>query len=104
MNGRELLIGVSGGIAAYKTAGLVSRLVQSGAGVSVVMTCSATRLVGPKTFEALTGRPVAWRPFGHGADELVINLIGYTLKILGLLGCHLAVRRPHVLELAALDH
>lgn len=67
MNARELLIGVSGGIAAYKTAALVSRLVQSGAGVSVVMTPSATRLVGPKTFEALTGRPVALRVFGHGA-------------------------------------
>jgi phosphopantothenoylcysteine decarboxylase len=67
MKGRELLIGVSGGIAAYKTAALVSQLVQAGAGVSVVMTRSATRLVGPKTFEALTGRPVGLRVFGHGA-------------------------------------
>lgn len=58
MNGRELVIGVTGGIAAYKTAALVSRLVQAGAGVSVVMTDAATRLVGPKTFEALSGRPV----------------------------------------------
>lgn len=67
MNGRELLIGVTGGIAAYKTAAVVSRLVQAGAGVSVVMTRSATRLVGPKTFEALTGRPVATGTFGRGA-------------------------------------
>ncbi len=67
MKDRELLIGVSGGIAAYKTAVLVSRLVQAGAGVTVVMTRSATRLVGPKTFEALTGRPVAARTFGRGA-------------------------------------
>ncbi|MBN1587921.1 MAG: phosphopantothenoylcysteine decarboxylase [Pirellulales bacterium] len=66
MNGRELLIGVTGGIAAYKTASLVSRLVQAGAGVSVVMTRSATQLVGPKTFEALTGRPVAVEMFGPG--------------------------------------
>ena len=58
MQGREILIGVSGGIAAFKTAALVSRLVQAGTGVSVVMTRAATRLVGPKTFEALTGRPV----------------------------------------------
>ena len=58
MNGRELIIGVTGGIAAYKTAALVSRVVQAGAGVSVVMTASAMQLVGPKTFEALTGRPV----------------------------------------------
>jgi len=67
MNGRELLIGVTGGIAAYKTAAIVSRLVQSGAGVSVVMTRSATRLVGPATFEALSGRPVRTRTFGRGA-------------------------------------
>ncbi len=67
VNGHELLIGVTGGIAAYKTAALVSRLVQAGAGVSVVMTRSATRLVGPKTFEALSGRPVRTRTFGPGA-------------------------------------
>ncbi len=67
MTGRELLIGVTGGIAAYKTAALVSQLVQAGAGVTVVMTRSATRLVGPKTFEALTGRPVELHVFGRGA-------------------------------------
>ncbi len=67
MNGRELVIGVTGGIAAYKTAALVSRLVQAGAGVSVVMTESATRLVGPKTFEALSGRPVRTDMWGLGA-------------------------------------
>lgn len=67
MNGRELLIGVTGGIAAFKTAALVSRLVQAGAGVSVVMTRSATELVGPRTFEALTGRPVGIEMFGPGS-------------------------------------
>lgn len=58
MNGRELVIGVTGGIAAYKTATLVSRLAQAGAGVSVVMTHSARKFVGRSTFAALTGRPV----------------------------------------------
>jgi phosphopantothenoylcysteine decarboxylase len=67
MNGREILIGVTGGIAAYKTAALVSKLVQAGASVSVIMTKSATQLVGPKTFEALTGRPVGVKVFGRGA-------------------------------------
>lgn len=67
MNGRELIVGVTGGIAAFKTAGLVSRLVQAGAGVSVVMTDAATRLVAPKTFEALSGRPVGIDTFGPGA-------------------------------------
>jgi phosphopantothenoylcysteine decarboxylase/phosphopantothenate--cysteine ligase len=67
MNGREILLGVTGGIAAYKTAALASKLVQAGAGVSVVMTQNATQLVGPKTFEALTGRPVGLTVFGEGA-------------------------------------
>lgn len=67
MNGRELLLGVTGGIAAYKAAVLTSRLVQAGAKVTVVMTRSATQLVAPKTFEALTGRPVATEVFGPGA-------------------------------------
>jgi len=60
---REIIVGVTGGIAAYKTAGLVSDLVQSGLGVTVVMTASAKRFVGPATYRALTGRSVASRRF-----------------------------------------
>ena len=63
MRERELIIGVSGGIAAYKTAVLVSQAVQAGAGVQVVMTRSAEKFIGPATFQALTGRPVARRLF-----------------------------------------
>jgi len=63
LQGREILLGVTGGIAAYKTADLASKLVQAGAGVSVVMTRSARKFVGPLTFEALTSRPVYTRPF-----------------------------------------
>jgi phosphopantothenoylcysteine decarboxylase/phosphopantothenate--cysteine ligase len=63
MNGRELVVGVTGGIAAYKTAALVSQLVQSGAGVRVVMTRAAHKFIGAATFEALTGRPVARTAF-----------------------------------------
>lgn len=58
MNNREILLGVTGGIAAYKTADLCSKLVQAGARVSVVMTKSAEEFIGATTFEALTGRPV----------------------------------------------
>lgn len=68
MNGRELVVGVTGGIAAYKTAVLVSRLAQAGAGVTVVMTASALRFVGPTTFAALTGRPVRTEQFAS-ADQ-----------------------------------
>lgn len=65
LRGRELVIGVTGGIAAYKTAALVSRLVQEGAGVQVVMTAAARRFVGEATFEALTGRRALGEMFGQ---------------------------------------
>ncbi len=63
MKGRELVVGVCGGIAAFKTAALVSQLVQAGAGVTVVMTGRARKFVGHATFEALTGRNVVTRVF-----------------------------------------
>ena len=56
--GREVLLGVSGGIAAYKSADLASKLVQAGAQVSVILTSAAENFIGATTFEALTGRPV----------------------------------------------
>lgn len=59
----ELIIGVSGGIAAYKSAALVSSLVQNGYRVTVVMTRAARRFVGPATFRALSGRPVVTDSF-----------------------------------------
>jgi phosphopantothenoylcysteine decarboxylase/phosphopantothenate--cysteine ligase len=68
LGGYEVLVAVCGGISAYKTAALVSRLVQRGAGVSVAMTRAARRFVGPLTFESLTARPVftsLWQPSEH---------------------------------------
>jgi phosphopantothenoylcysteine decarboxylase/phosphopantothenate--cysteine ligase len=65
LHARRILVGVSGGIAAYKTAQLVSRLVQGGAEVTVAMTEAATRFVGPLTFQALSGRPVYTSPWEH---------------------------------------
>jgi phosphopantothenoylcysteine decarboxylase/phosphopantothenate--cysteine ligase len=56
--GRHILLGVSGGIAAYKSAVLARLLVGAGAEIQVVMTPAATRFVGPDTFAALTRRPV----------------------------------------------
>ncbi len=70
MTDRELLIGVTGGIAAYKTAALVSQLVQDGAKVTVVMTAAAERFIGRATFAALTGRPVATQIFDESAHPL----------------------------------
>ncbi len=58
LTGRRILLGVTGGIAAYKVCTLASHLTQAGAQVDVVMTEAATRFVAPLTFQALTGRPV----------------------------------------------
>ncbi|MBP8812244.1 MAG: bifunctional phosphopantothenoylcysteine decarboxylase/phosphopantothenate--cysteine ligase CoaBC [Laribacter sp.] len=55
---RHFLVGVTGGVAAYKTCELVRLLVKAGHSVDVVMTEAATRFVGPTTFQALSGRPV----------------------------------------------
>ena len=98
MDGRELLLGVSGGIAAYKAAALTSRLVQAGARLTVVMTHSATQLVAPKTFEALSGRPVLTELFGpipHPHIELaqqaeLMCVAPATANILAKAACGLA--------------
>jgi phosphopantothenoylcysteine synthetase/decarboxylase len=58
VSGKNIVLGVTGGIAAYKAADLASKLTAAGARVYTVMTENACKLVGPKTFEALTGLPV----------------------------------------------
>lgn len=58
LSGYEVVVAVCGGIAAYKTASLVSSLVQRGAGVTVAMTESAQKFITPLTFQALTARQV----------------------------------------------
>ena len=76
LGGYEVLVGVSGGIAAYKVGEVVSTLVQRGAGVTVAMTRSARKFVAPMTFQALTGRRVLtglWS-FDHASDVQHIAL------------------------------
>lgn len=58
LQGQRILLCVCGGIAAYKSAELVRRLIQAGAQVRVAMTENATRFVGAATFQALSGQPV----------------------------------------------
>jgi phosphopantothenoylcysteine decarboxylase / phosphopantothenate---cysteine ligase len=65
--GRHVVLGVSGGIASYKSCILARRLVDAGARVDAVLTAGAAEFVRPLTFEALTGRPVLsslWEPGG----------------------------------------
>ncbi|CAN5695734.1 hypothetical protein BH11PLA1_BH11PLA1_03370 [soil metagenome] len=63
--GRSILVGVTGGIAAYKACTLVSRFAQAGAAVNVVMTPGATKFVTPLTFQALSARPVYTSIWDH---------------------------------------
>jgi len=58
LHGKTVLLGVSGGIAAYKAVEIASRLVKAGAATHVLMTAAATRLVTPLTFQAISGNPV----------------------------------------------
>lgn len=62
---RRIIVGVTGGIAAYKTATVVSRLAQAGAEVTVAMTEGATKFVSPLTFQALSARPVYTGTWEH---------------------------------------
>lgn len=75
--GYHVLVCVTGGIAAYKTATLVSELVQAGCQVTAALTRNARRFVGPTTFQALTGRPVytsTWHaPHAHDLHHLSLS-------------------------------
>ncbi|MBA2528888.1 MAG: phosphopantothenoylcysteine decarboxylase, partial [Euzebyales bacterium] len=70
LRGRHVLLGVSGGIAAYKAAALARGLVQAGATVQAVLTSGATEFVGAATFAGLTGRP-AYRDVFADAHEIL---------------------------------
>jgi phosphopantothenoylcysteine decarboxylase/phosphopantothenate--cysteine ligase len=72
--GRRVLLGVTGGIASYKTAWLARLLAQAGAEVDAVLTRSAREFIGAVTFEALTGRPVHTELVaeGHALDHITL--------------------------------
>ena len=69
MNGRRVLLGVCGGIAAYKAAALASRLVQRGAELDVILTAEAQQFIGAATFAALARRRV-WTSLWERTEEI----------------------------------
>jgi phosphopantothenoylcysteine decarboxylase/phosphopantothenate--cysteine ligase len=92
LQGRHVVVGVCGGVAAYKAIEVVRRLSADGARVSVIMTESATKFVGEATFAALTHEPVRtslWASpepsphttLGQGADAMVV--VPATARLLG---------------------
>ncbi len=68
LSGRRLVLGVAGGIAAYKAAELCRLFVKAGASVRVVMTAAAARFIGPLTLQALSGHPVSQDLFDPGTE------------------------------------
>ena len=67
LTGREIVLGVTGGIAAYKSAEIVSRLRKLGANVHVIMTKNATQFITPLTMETMSNNPVVWDTFERPA-------------------------------------
>jgi phosphopantothenoylcysteine decarboxylase/phosphopantothenate--cysteine ligase len=93
--GRHVVLGVSGGIACYKSCTLARRLTEAGGRVDVVMTQAAAEFVRPATFEALTGRPVQsslWEPGGALSH---VRLGQADLIIVAPATAHLLARLAH---------
>ena len=80
---RRILLGVTGGIAAYKSAWIARLLTQAGAAVDVVLTRSAVEFIGAITFEALTGRPVhtALIAEGHALDHIKLARAAHAVVV-----------------------
>jgi len=74
LQGRRIVLGVTGSISAYKAADLASKLRQAGAAVEVVMTSAAAQFVSPLTFQALTGRPVVVDMFAAAEAEAHVEV------------------------------
>lgn len=73
MKNKIIILGITGGIAAYKSISLARRLTESGATVKTVMTEAATEFVGPVSFSAITGQPVAVSMF-DGQSEALLHI------------------------------
>ena len=84
LQGQRVLLGVSGGIAAYKAAELVRRLRDAGAEVRVVMTAAALHFVGATTFQALSGHPVRSSLWDEAAEAAMghIELARWATRVL----------------------
>jgi len=101
LEGKHIVLGVCGGIAAYKSVELLRLLQKSGADIRVIMTANAENFVGPMTFEAISGHPVFLGMYGNhqdaemrhiawaeAADAVVIAPA--TANIIGKLACGIA--------------
>ncbi len=74
LNNKKIVLGISGGIAAYKSAELARALIQEGAEVQVVMTDAAQQFITPITMQALTGKPVFTKTISLSSKANTIRL------------------------------
>jgi len=74
LEGKKIAVGVTGGIAAYKAAEMVSRLVKLGADVHVIMTQHAKEFIAPLTFHSLTGNPVRLDLFAEPQEQEIAHV------------------------------
>jgi phosphopantothenoylcysteine decarboxylase/phosphopantothenate--cysteine ligase len=82
LNQKNVLLGVTGSIAAYKAADLASKLTQAGALVDVILTPAATEFITPLTFQSVTGRPAFTDEALWGAQAHVLHVgLGHTADI-----------------------
>ncbi len=81
MSSKEIVVAVSGSIAAYKACELVRNLTKKGFPVRVIMTENATHFVGKITFEALTGKPVRINEFDTGMAHIEIKNIASVFAV-----------------------
>lgn len=88
LDGKHILLGVTGSIAAYKAVDLASKLTQAGARVDVIMTDAAQRFVTPLAFQAVTGRAVytsMWQSAGEGLPTHVAHVgLGESADLLAI--------------------
>src|SRR4030043_2326745 len=68
LRNETIVLGITGGIAAYKAAEIASQLTQTGANVNVIMTQEALQFISPVTFRALAGRPVVTEMFDLASE------------------------------------
>ena len=71
---KTIILGITGGIAAYKAAEIASQLTRTGASIEVVMTESATRFIAPLTLRNITGRPIVTDMFELASEHIVEHI------------------------------
>lgn len=88
LSGKQIVLGVTGSIAAYKAADLASRLTQSGAQVDVILTNAAEKFISPLTFQSVTGRRAYTEEDLWGDEAHVLHVgLGHTADLLVIAPC-----------------